>query len=62
LRPGAGADLVVLDVTASWTVDPLMFFSKSRNTPFAGRALAGRAVLTVVGGLVVHQAEAPGGS
>jgi dihydroorotase len=62
LRPGAGADLVVLDVTASWTVDPLMFFSKSRNTPFAGRALAGRAVLTVVGGVVVHQAEAPGGS
>jgi dihydroorotase len=62
LRPGAGADVVVLDVTALWTVNPALFFSKSRNTPFAGRALTGRAALTVVGGTVAHQAEAPAGS
>jgi dihydroorotase len=58
LRPGGPADLVVLDITAHWTADPTAFVSKSRNTPFAGRALIGRAALTVVGGQVVHAAEA----
>ena len=58
LKPGAAADIVVLDVTARWTVDPTAFLSKSRNTPFGGRALTGRAVLTVVGGKVAHQVEA----
>ena len=58
LAPGAVADVVVLDVTARWSVDATAFFSKSRNTPFGGRALAGRAVLTVVGGKVAHDAEA----
>jgi len=46
----------VLDVAAPWTVDPAAFFSKSRNTPFAGRTLTGRAVLTLVGGKIVHGA------
>ena len=58
LSLAAPADVVVLDVTARWKVDPTLFFSKSRNTPFAGRALAGRAALTLVGGKVVHEAEA----
>jgi dihydroorotase len=57
LRPGAPADVVVLDVRARWQVDPAAFHSKSRNTPFAGRTLAGRAALTIVGGKVVHDAE-----
>jgi dihydroorotase len=59
LRPGAAADVVVLDPTARWTVDATAFSSKSRNTPFAGRALTGRAVLTLVGGKTVHPAGAP---
>ena len=33
------------------------FRSKSRNSPFAGRAFRGRAVLTIVGGRIVHQEE-----
>lgn len=60
LKPGAVADVVVLDIATRWTVDPTAFHSKSRNTPFAGRALTGRAVLTVVGGKVVHQAGTDG--
>ena len=60
LGPAAPADVVVLDVTARWKVDPALFFSKSRNTPFAGRTLAGRAALTLVGGKVVHEAKARG--
>lgn len=59
LGQGAAADLVVLDVTDPWTVDPAAFCSKSRNTPFAGRVLTGRAALTLVGGKIVHQVEAP---
>ncbi|PYO26900.1 MAG: dihydroorotase, partial [Gemmatimonadetes bacterium] len=49
----------VLDTTTRWTVEPAALLSKSRNTPFAGRALTGRAALTLVGGTVVHQLEAP---
>ena len=55
LAPGSVADVVVLDVTARWTVDPVSFVSKSRNTPFAGRILTGRAALTLVGGTIVHE-------
>jgi dihydroorotase len=57
LQPGAAADVAVLDPSASWTVDPTRFHSKSRNSPFAGRALRGRALLTVVAGNVVYEAE-----
>ena len=58
LQPGAAADIVVLDLATSWTVDPARFHSKSRNSPFAGRRLCGRATLTLVGGKVVHDAGA----
>jgi len=58
LAPGGPADVVVLDTTTRWTVEPAALLSKSRNTPFAGRALTGRAALTLVGGTIVHQAEA----
>jgi dihydroorotase len=36
-------------------VTPDDFFSKSRNTPFAGRRLGGRADLTIVRGQVVFR-------
>jgi dihydroorotase len=55
LAPGVAADVCVLDVTTPWTVRPADFHSKSRNTPFAGRDLVGRALLTVVAGRVVHE-------
>ncbi len=53
LAPGADADLVVVDPDAIWTPEA-PFASKSRNTPFAGRRLKGRAVTTLSGGRVVH--------
>ncbi|MFL5522215.1 MAG: dihydroorotase [Gemmatimonadales bacterium] len=55
LLPGAPADLVVIDPTVKWTVQPETFFSKSRNTPFAGRELTGRAELTIVRGQVAFR-------
>ncbi|MGH7644881.1 MAG: amidohydrolase family protein, partial [Gemmatimonadales bacterium] len=57
LAAGAAADLVVLDVTVPWTVEATTFFSKSRNTPFQGRALTGRALTTIVNGRVVHERD-----
>ncbi len=50
LRPGSRADLVLFDPGETWTVDPARFRSKSRNTPFAGREVAGRVKRTLVGG------------
>lgn len=55
LMTGAPADVVLIDPTARWTVDPAAFYSKSRNTPFAGWTLIGRAEATIVGGEVVYR-------
>jgi dihydroorotase len=55
LARGATADVVVMDPTAEWVVEPAAFFSKSRNTPFTGRRLRGRAETTIVRGQVVYQ-------
>ncbi len=53
LETGSVADVTVLDLEAVWTVDPTMFVSRSRNTPFGGWELKGRAVTTIVGGRVI---------
>jgi dihydroorotase len=55
LARGAPGDVAVLDPAAEWTVDPARLRSKSRNSPWKGRRLAGRCVMTVVGGRVVHE-------
>jgi dihydroorotase len=59
LRPGAVADVTVIDPSAAWTVDPNQFRSKSRNCPFAGWRVRGRADIVVVGGDVRFERPAP---
>jgi dihydroorotase len=54
LVEGGVADLVLVDPDRPWTCDAGALRSKSRNTPWLGRGLRGRAVLTMVGGRVVH--------
>ena len=49
IRVGAAADLTLIDPQLQWTVDPKSFLSQSRNTPFAGWSLTGRAVATIRG-------------
>jgi dihydroorotase len=61
LASGARADITVIDPNLEWTVDPDEFQSKSRNTPFAGMRLRGRAVMTIVGGEIVHNRLSGGG-
>ncbi len=55
LKPGNPADLTIIDLEKTFTVDANAFQSKSRNTPFNGRELKGRAVLTMVGGEIVFE-------
>jgi dihydroorotase len=58
LAPGSPADVVVFDPAAQWTVHAEAFYSKSRNTPFGGRRLRGRADLTVVRGQIAFARQA----
>jgi len=55
LKPGAVADVTIIDPGLEWTVDPSKFKSKGRNTPFAGLQLKGKAVYTIVKGKVVNK-------
>jgi dihydroorotase len=50
LKSGAPADVTVIDPEAEWTLDVNCFRSKSRNSPFDGWKVRGRAVAVVVGG------------
>lgn len=56
LRAGAAADVVVLDPRTEWIVDVNRFFSKGKNSPLNGDRLRGLVRLTMVGGVVVHDA------
>ena len=56
LAVGADADVAIVDQLEQWEVDPAKFFSKSRNTPFAGWKVKGRVRTTIVGGRVVFEA------
>ena len=53
LLPGTDADVTIIDLENTWTVDVNRFKSKSRNSPFHGRNVRGRVVTTCVGGKMV---------
>ena len=53
LSVGAIADVTLIDPDLEWTVDANAMHSMSRNTPFDGWKLKGRAVRTMVGGETV---------
>jgi len=52
---GSGAHLTVLDPSRQWKFDVNQSRSKSRNSPFHGWELKGKAVGTIVGGKVVYE-------
>lgn len=54
LKKGEAADLCVIDSNMSFEITRDNLFSKSWNTPFWGKVLTGRAVLTMKAGQVVH--------
>ena len=54
LNEGEPADITVIDPELEWIVNPNDFKSLSRNTPFAGWQLKGKAVMTIVDGNIVY--------
>ena len=54
LAPGAAADVAVFDFRTPYRIDPGNFRSKGKNTPFAGREVYGRTVLTISAGRAVY--------
>jgi dihydroorotase len=52
LTVGVAADITIIDPDMKWTVEVDKFVSKSRNCPYDGWELTGRAVATIVGGKV----------
>lgn len=55
LQEGGVADLTVVDLNEEWTVDPALFESKGKNTPFKGRKVCGRVKMTVSDGEIKYQ-------
>ena len=58
LFEGSDADLTILDLNRTWTFDVNQSRSRSRNSPFYGWPMKGKAVGTIVGGKVVFQDRA----
>jgi dihydroorotase len=55
LRPGAPADVIVIDLDVPWVLDPDALKSKCKNTPFDEARLQGRVVRTIVAGRTVYE-------
>ena len=54
LATGLPADLTLIDLGTPWVLEPEKLRSKSKNTPYDGRRLQGRAVRTIVNGETVY--------
>ena len=55
ILPGYRADLVMLNTEESWIVNPLIFKSRGSNSPFGGRQLRGKILMTIHAGRVVNE-------
>ncbi len=54
LKPGADADVTIIDPGKTWIVDLKKLRSKSRNSPFGGWQLKGKVSHTIVGGIIKY--------
>ena len=55
LEKGAPADLVLFDAEEGWKVDADKLLGKAQNSPFDGRPVQGRVLLTVIDGRPVFE-------
>ncbi len=60
LAIGADADITVVDPEREWAYDVARSASKSRNTPFDGWKLRGRAMVTIVNGEIIWRENGQG--
>ncbi len=57
LSIGADADITIIDPNIEWTIDVNGFYSKSRNCPYHGWNVHGKAIATIVAGQIKYQDE-----
>jgi dihydroorotase len=57
LAEGSVADVAIVDPARAWKYDPAKGYSKSVNSPWAGKAMTGRVTHTIVAGHVVYDVE-----
>ena len=50
LQVGMPADITIADTDAEWIIDPEKFYSKGKNTPFAGKKVYGKIYYTIADG------------
>jgi dihydroorotase len=55
IAAGKAANLTFFNPKTTWQYDAAKSFSKSANTPFSGRSLHGRIILTLAQGKIVYQ-------
>jgi dihydroorotase len=55
IEKDARADLVLIDLNYEWEIDSKKFHSKSKNSPFDGFKVKGRALRTVIAGKTVFE-------
>lgn len=55
IEPGYDGDVVLVDTSRAFVMDPKQLHGKSRNTPFAGERLFGQVCLTVHRGVVTYR-------
>ncbi len=54
---GENASFTVFELDSEYEIDPEKFLSKGRNTPFGGKKVFGKCLLTVCNGKVVYQSK-----
>ncbi len=62
LEAGEPANITLVDPAHAWTVDPSAMASRSHNSPFGGMELPGKAVATILRGVVTYADESLRGS
>jgi dihydroorotase len=54
IDPGMEANLVLVDLEEEYEIDPARFLSKGRNTPFEGRKVKGKILMTMKRGEIKY--------
>ena len=56
IKVGEKADITVFDLNAEYKINPDEFLSMGKSTPFEGKMVKGKCVMTMVGGKIVWKA------
>ncbi len=55
LKIGAAADITIIDTEYQWLVNCINFYTRGKHSPFEGRNLKGRPLITIVNGSIIMQ-------